>query len=338
MVVTKNMALPSVDGTKPVGKTSVEKQKTWKIALDNWDYTVAAPTVVEPVVDEEPVVEPAPEVVENTSAQIVDVFAHVMDKESLVKKSITQDVLEEYQHKYAKRRWPKRFAMYMYARIGQNMRINNRLDVSKRHNEAIETDVKRQQRIASSIGNFAYEYDLGVDQGKVTKTALASNDQVNSIADQYIKGAIDRAAAVEQFNDFFSNNEEYATGMTGTDIMEQLDDIAFMIAVEGSIKPKVDRKTEDYRKMANVISQFYATHPTAKLQNVHLNNPHNPSTAELDKMADHILAYKSKVAVDKLNNITANVKIYRVEKDAETNDLTESKIEKQSGNWADWVL
>lgn len=218
------------------------------------------------------------------------------------------------------------------------MRINNRLDVSKRHNEAIETDVKRQQRIASSIGNFAYEYDLGVDQGKVTKTELASNSQVNTIADQYIKGTIDRDAAVEQFNDFFSNNADYATGMTGTDIMEQLDDIAFMIAVESSIKPKIERKPEDYRKMSDVIRQFYATHPTAKLQNVHLNNPHNPSTAELDKMADHILAYKSKVAVDKLNNITANVKLYRVEKDKDTNELTQSKIEDQNRGWADWVL
>lgn len=110
-----------------------------------------------------------------------------MDKESLVKKSIEQDVLEEYQHKYEKRRWPKRLAMYTFARWRQDNRINNRLGLSKKYNEAIETDITRQQRVASSIGNFASEYDMGVDAGKVTKTALASNDKVNSIANDYIK-------------------------------------------------------------------------------------------------------------------------------------------------------
>lgn len=83
-----------------------------------------------------------------------------MDKESLVKKSIEQDVLEEYQHKYAKRRWPQRLAMYTYARWRQNNRISRRLSLSKRYNNTIETDIKRQQRVASSIGNFAYEHDL----------------------------------------------------------------------------------------------------------------------------------------------------------------------------------
>lgn len=111
------------------------------------------PPIDEPPVDEPPTNNPS-------TSEKIDISAHIMDKESLVKKSIEQDVLEEYQHKYDKRRWPKRFAMYTYARWRQNNRINNRLSLSKNHNDAIETDMKRQLRIASSIGNFAYENDL----------------------------------------------------------------------------------------------------------------------------------------------------------------------------------
>gem|GEM_PF-1807722 len=104
---------------------------------------------------------PADETPENNGpAGKLEISAHVMDKESLVKKSIEQDVLEEYQHKYEKRRRPKRLAMYTFARWRQDNRINNRLSISKKHNAAIETDITRQQRIASSIGNFASEYDL----------------------------------------------------------------------------------------------------------------------------------------------------------------------------------
>ena len=130
--------------------------------------------------------------------------------------------------------------------------------------------------------------------------------------------------------------------MTGTDIMEQLDDIAFMIKVEDAfkpehkIKPKAQRTSDDYTEMHKTIRKFYATHPTAKLQNIHFNNPHMPSTAELDKMCDHISAYKIKATVDKLNNITANIKLYKIEKD--TVDLTQSKLREHSRNWKDIAL
>lgn len=83
-----------------------------------------------------------------------------MDKESLVKKSIEQDVLEEYQHKYEKRRWPQRLAMYTYGRFMQNRRINKRLRNAKGYSGAIEAQSDRQQRVSSSIGNFAGEFDM----------------------------------------------------------------------------------------------------------------------------------------------------------------------------------
>lgn len=265
---------------------------------------------------------------EPTSSETIDISAHLMDKESLVKKSIEQDVLEEYQHKYEKRRWPKRLAMYTFARWRQDNRINNRLGLSKKYNDAIETDITRQQRVASSIGNFASEYDMGVDAGKVKKTALASNDQVNTIANSYIKwvdkGWISRQDAIVQFNEFFKNNKDYQTGMTGSDIMEQLDDVAFMVAVSQHVKKNGQRTPDDYRKIQETISDFFGNHPTAQLHWVHFSNPNVASKTEMDTLCDHILAYKTKTAVKQLNNITANVKLYKVEKD--TVDLTQSKL------------
>ncbi len=70
--------------------------------------------------------------------------------------------------------------------------------------------------------------------------------------------------------------------MTGTDIMEQLDDIAFMVALEDAIKPK------DHRKMQTVISQFVSTHPNAIFHTVKIPQSGILSTAELDKVADQI--------------------------------------------------
>jgi hypothetical protein len=286
-------------------------------------------TTDEPPVDEPPTSNP-------WTSEKIDISAHIMDKESLVKKSIEQDVLEEYQHKYAKRRWPQRLAMYTYARWRQNNRISRRLSLSKRYNNTIETDIKRQQRVASSIGNFAYEHDLWVDAGKVTKTAIGSNDEVNTIANDYIKWWLSRDEAVQKFNDFFETNSDYQTGMTGTDIMEQLDDVAFMVAVESHLKPSGQRTDADYKAIQDTIRSFYSTHPTAKLHGIHLSNPHVVSKSEIDKLSDHILAYKSKTAVKQLNNITANVKLYKVEKD--TVDLTQSKLREQNRTWVDKVF
>ena len=41
--MNKSIDLPSLtkDRKTIVGKTSVEKQKTWKVVLDKWDYTKA---------------------------------------------------------------------------------------------------------------------------------------------------------------------------------------------------------------------------------------------------------------------------------------------------------
>lgn len=286
-----------------------------------------------PPIDEPPVDEPG-------TSEKIDISAHIMDKESLVKKSIEQDVLEEYQHKYEKRRWPKRLAMYTFARWRQDNRINNRLGLSKKYNEAIETDITRQQRVASSIGNFASEYDMGVDAGKVKKTALASSDKVNGIANQYIKwvdkGWISREEAISQFNDFFSNNKDYQTGMTGSDIMEQLDDVAFMVAVNQYVKKNGQRTPEDYRKIQEKISEFFANHPTAQLHGVHFSNPNVASKAEIDSLCDHILAYKVKTTITQLSNISANVKLYKVEKD--TVDLTQSKLREHNRTRVDKVF
>jgi hypothetical protein len=112
----------------------------------------------------------------------IDIDAHIMDKESLVRKSLEQDVLEEYQRKYAKRNWARRLPMYFYARWKQNRMINKRLSATKNNNTAIEYSdshpdaaSKRQQRIASSIANFAGEHDLGLDRDTVEKTRLAAD-------------------------------------------------------------------------------------------------------------------------------------------------------------------
>ncbi len=115
--------------------------------------------------DKDPPVDEDPKPMQ--SAKIVSLDAHVMDKESLVHKSIEQDVLEEYQNKYEKRMWIQRLPMYFYARFRQNRRIDKRLNTNRENNQAIEFSPsfphdasKRQQRIASSIANFAGEHDL----------------------------------------------------------------------------------------------------------------------------------------------------------------------------------
>ena len=56
----------------------------------------------------------------------------------------------------------------------------------------------------------------------------------------------------------------------------------------------------------------------------------------MDTLCDHILAYKTKTAVTQLNNITANVKLYKVEKD--TVDLTQSKLRENNRTRVDKML
>ncbi len=255
-----------------------------------------------------------------------------MDKESLVKKSIEQDVIEEYQHKYDKRRWPKRFAMYTYARWRQNNRINSRLSLSKNHNDAIETDMKRQWRIASSIGNFAYENDLWLGGDKITKTEIGSNNEVNNIANQYIKWSLTRTAAAEQFNDFFKNNPDFQVGMTGTNIMEQLDETALIV----SISPHIWDSTHprDYRAIQQKMWLLAAGNPNMKIHGVKISNA--VSKTEMDKICDYTLAYKSRSAIANLQNITANIKLYKIKKD--TADLTESKLRDQNKTRKDKAL
>jgi len=55
----------------------------------------------------------------------------------------------------------------------------------------------------------------------------------------------------------------------------------------------------------------------------------------MDRLCDHIIAYKSKSAVKQLSNITANVKLYKVEKD--TVELTQSKLREHNRTWVDKV-
>jgi hypothetical protein len=120
------------------------------------------PLPLPPVPVEEPESEPTPGPDPVPRGNVVSIDAHVMDKESLVHKSLEQDVLEEYQRKYEKRNWVRRLPMYVYARWRQNRMIDNRLTANRNNNQAIEFSEdypdaasKRQQRIASSIANFA---------------------------------------------------------------------------------------------------------------------------------------------------------------------------------------
>ena len=53
--------------------------------------------------------------------------------------------------------------------------------------------------------------------------------------------------------------------MTGSDIMEQLDDVAFMVAVSQHVKKNGQRTPDDYRKIQETISEFFGNHPTAQL-------------------------------------------------------------------------
>lgn len=124
--------------------------------------------------------------------------------------------------------------------------------------------------------------------------------------------------------------------MTGSDIMEQLDDVAFMVAINQYVKKNGQRTPDDYRNIQEKISEFFGTHPTAQLHGVHFSNPNVASKAEIDTLCDHILAYKSKTAVTQLNNITANVKLYKVEKD--TVDLTQSKLREHNRTRVDKVF
>jgi len=271
-----------------------------------------------------------------THAWEIQIQAHIMDKKSLVKKSIEQDVLEEYQRKYEKRRWPQRLAMYSYARFMQNRHINKRLRNAQWYNGAIETQTNRQQRVSSSIGNFAGEFSLGLDEWTVSKTALADNDVVNSIANEYIKGTkngwISRDEAVNQFNQFFANNSNYQTGMTGTDIMEQLDETALVVAISSHLWDRTHPR--DYRSIQQKVSLIAASNPNLKIHGIKLSN--TVSKTEIDKICDYVNAYKIRSSIANLQNITANIKLYKVEKD--TVDLTESKIRDQNKNWIDTTL
>ena|GEM_PF-1840079 len=124
--------------------------------------------------------------------------------------------------------------------------------------------------------------------------------------------------------------------MTGSDIMEQLDDIRFMVAIKDNIKTAKTRTDDDYEKIQDEIYKLFGDHPTAQLHGIHFNNPNVASKAEMDKLCDHIIAYKSKSAVKQLNNITANVKLYKVEKD--TVELTQSKLREHNRSWVDKVF
>lgn len=124
--------------------------------------------------------------------------------------------------------------------------------------------------------------------------------------------------------------------MTGSDIMEQLDDVAFMIAINADVKKNGQRTPDNYKNIQDKISEFFGNHPTAQLHGVHFNNPNVASKEEINKLCDHIIAYKSKTAVTQLNNITANVKLYKVEKD--TVELTQSKLREHNKNWIDKVF
>lgn len=99
-----------------------------------------------------------------------------------------------------------------------------------------------------------------------------------------------------QFNDFFNNNSDYQSGMTGTDIMEQLDDIAIMVAIEDSIKTSNTRTTEDRKNIQQALARFYASHNgPAVIHGVSFKNPKLATTTEIDALCDKCLAYKSKV-------------------------------------------
>jgi hypothetical protein len=83
--------------------------------------------------------------------------------------------------------------------------------------------------------------------------------------------------------------------MTGTDVMEQLDDLALMTQLNDFAKSNRSTITlDDRNNIKETVRKFMSMHPTCKLHNMHISNPDNMTDQEVDRVIDYIVAFRSK--------------------------------------------